>query len=177
MWQVPEKIKKVKKQERKAKEHKRWIILCILFVILLGIIVGISFSKYQEKRIGQGLASIAKPVLEVRREQSLLITALKPKAAYTFEVRNYKEEEQNEIEMEYYIEIISSADESVTFTLYQGEKQIPLIENKTEKIKLAKEEKEIHSYRLEITYDKEKSNKQEDINTNVEIKIHSIQKA
>lgn len=151
--------------------------LSILFIILLGILVGISFSKYQEKIIGKGFGNIAKPVLEVRREQSLMLTAWKPKAVYQFEVRNYQEEQLNEIEMEYYIEIISSVDESVQFALYQGEKQIPLQFNKTDLIQLTKEKKEIHSYRLEITYDKNKSTEKEDINTNVEIKIHSIQKA
>ena len=175
-------MKKVRKQKEKKEKTRReknklWLALIILMIILLGILVGISFSKYQEKIIGKGIASIAKPILEVRREQSLNITALKPKAAYTFEVRNYVEEELNEVEMEYYIEIISKTDESIEFTLYQGEKQIPLMANKTETIKLAKEEKEIHSYRLEITYDKAKNTIQEDLNTNVEIKIHSIQKA
>jgi len=179
---VPAKIKKVKKQKEKREKtrkekNKIWLILSILIIILLGILVGISFSKYQEKIIGKGFATIAKPVLEVRREQSLMVTALKPKAVYTFEVRNYAEEELNEIEMEYYIEILSATDESIEFKLYQGEKQISLVSNKTEKIKLAKEEKEIHSYRLEVIYDKTKNTTQEDIDTNVEIKIHSIQKA
>lgn len=178
---MPAKIKKVKQQkiekERKEEKHKIAMLLCILFIILLGILVGISFSKYQEKIMGKGMADIAKPVLEVRREQSLMITAMQPKAVYQFEVRNYQEDELNEIEMEYYIEIISLADESIQFALYQGEKQIPLQSNKTERIKLTKEEKEIHSYRLEITYDKTKGVKKEDINSNVEIKIHSIQKA
>lgn len=187
---MPEKVKKVKKQKRKVKEEKQGnnknsklgIILGIIVIILLGILVGISFSKYQEKMTAKGFAEIAKPVLEVRRQQSFEITALKPKAVYCFDVRNYKEKENNkieinEIEMEYYIEIISNTEEEIQFNLYQGEKRIPLNNRKTEKIRLSKEEQQSHSYRLEVTYDKEKSTKEENINAEVEIKIHSIQKA
>lgn len=187
---MPEKVKKVKKQKKKVEAKKQeknekskiGIILCIIAIILLGILVGISFSKYQEKITAKGFATIAKPVLEVRRQQSFVITALRPKAVYCFEVRNYKEEESrkieiNEVEMEYYIEIISNTDEEIQFDLYQGEKPIPLNNRKTETIKLTKEEQQTHSYRLEVTYDKEKSEKEENINAEVEIKIHSIQKA
>ena len=106
-----------------------------------------------------------------------MLTALAPKASYTFEVRNFKEEELNEVEMEYYIEIVSHTDEAINFKLFRGEEQISLNNNKTEKIKLTKEEKQTHSYCLEITYDKTKGEIGKDINENVEVKIHSIQKA
>ena len=182
---MPVKIKKKKifnknrknmKNETKDKKGKIIVLILLILTILLGILVGISFSKYQNKLIGEAFANVAKTVLEVRREQSLLLTALAPKASYVFEVRNYKEENLNEVEMEYYIEIISNTDEAINFTLYRGDEKISLSNNKTEKIKLTKEEKQIHSYRLEITYDKTQGIL-EDINENVEIKIHSIQKA
>lgn len=171
--------KKTKNDNKETKNDKNKIIVLILliFTILFGVLVGITFSKYQSKIIGQAFANIAKPVLEVRREQSLLLTALAPKASYVFEVRNYKEEELNQVEMEYYVEIISNTDEAINFALYRGEENIPLKNNKTEKIKLTKDEKQTHSYRLDITYDKTKGTIGKDISENVEIKIHSIQKA
>lgn len=165
------------KEEIEKDKKKRILLLLLLIVILLGILVGASFAKYRSMLAGKAFVNIAHPVLEVRREQSLLLTALAPKASYVFEVRNYKEEELNQVEMEYYIEIVSHTDEAICFELYQGDKQIPLIENKTETIKLAKEEKQTHSYRLEITYDNTKGQFGKDINENVEVKIHSIQKA
>ena len=96
------KIKQKKKVNRKA-----IILLLIIFVILLGVLVGTSLSRYQSVITGKIIAQIAKPVLEVRREESILVTANNPKASYSFEVRNYKEEQLNEVEMEYYIEIVS----------------------------------------------------------------------
>lgn len=179
---MPVKIKKRKlfnkNIKNKIKDKKKITILILLmFTILLGIFVGISFSKYQSKLIGQAFANVAKPVLEVRREQSLALTALAPKASYVFEVRNYKEDELNQVEMEYYIEIISNTDEAINFALFKENEEIPLNNNKTEKIKLTKEEKQTHSYRLEITYDSTKGEIGKDISENVEVKIHSIQKA
>lgn len=182
---MPAKIKKgkifnkhKKENTEQDKEEKSKIILLILLIIivLLGILVGISFSKYQNKLAGNAIANLAKPIIEVRKEQSLLLTALAPKASYVFEVRNFKEDELNEVEMEYYIEIITHTDEAINFALYKGDEQIPLNNNKTQKINIPKEEKQTHSYRLEITYDKTKG-EIKDINENVEVKIHSIQKA
>lgn len=183
---MPVKIKKgnfMKENEKKTKEKtekkkkKRILLLLLILVILLGILVGASLAKYRSMLAGKAFANIAHPVLEVRRQQSLLLTALAPKASYVFEVRNYKEEELNQVEMEYYIEIISHTDEAIHFELYQGDKQIPLTKNKTKKIKLTKDKKEVHSYRLEITYDNTKGQLGKDINENVEVKVHSIQKA
>lgn len=179
---MPVKIKKRKlfnkSRKKEIKDKKKITILILLILtILLGILVGISFSKYQSKLVGQAFANVAKPVLEVRREQSLLLTALAPKASYVFEVRNYKEDTLNQVEMEYYIEIISNTDEAIDFTLFRGDEEIPLNNNITKKIKLEKEEKQTHSYCLEITYDNTKGELGKDISENIEIKIHSIQKA
>lgn len=179
---MPVKIKKRKLFNKKIKNKIKYkkkitILILLMLTILLGILVGISFSKYQSKLIGQAFANVAKPVLEVRREQSLALTALAPKASYVFEVRNYKEDELNQVEMEYYIEIISNTDEAINFALFKGNEEITLNDNKTGKIKLTKEEKQAHSYRLEITYDNTKGELGKDISENVEVKIHSIQKA
>ena len=163
-------------EKNKDKKNKILFFLMLIIIILLGIIVGKSIAKYQSKLTTQAFANIAKPVLEIRKEQSLLLTALAPKASYVFEVRNYKEDQLNEVEMEYYIEIISCLNEAIDFKLYKGEEEVQLKDNKTEKIKLTKDEKQIHSYRLEITYDETKIVDKKDINENVEIKIYSIQK-
>ncbi len=164
-------------QQKKEKKKTKRLLFLLIFLILLGMLVGVSLAKCEVQIQGQAFANIAKPILEIRKEQSLFITAQSPRAVYEFEIRNYQEEEVNQVEMEYYLEIVTPKNEAIHFTLYQGETQIPLVENKTEKIKLEKEEKQIHSYRLEIHYDQTKQNTQQDIVQNVEIKIHSIQKA
>ena len=94
------------KRKKKVKE-KISIFLLIILVIIFGVLVGTSLSRYKSIITGKIIAQIAKPVLEERREESILVTANNPKASYSFEVRNYKEEQLNEVEMEYYIEIVS----------------------------------------------------------------------
>ena len=166
----------------KHQKGKTVIIILLFLVVLLGIVVGTSISKYQYSIYGKVMSQIAKPIIEIRKEESILVTASSPKASYTFEVRNYKEDEPNkvninEVDMEYYIEIIGGKNDAIQFELYRGETEIQLTNNKTEKIQLIKGKKDTHLYRLDITYDKTKANSNTSINENVEIKIHSIQKA
>lgn len=177
-------LNKIKRTKyNKEKNGKIVIVVLIFLVILLGILVGTSLSKYQTIIVGKSIAEIAKPIIEIRREESILVTANSPKASYAFEVRNYKEDESNnktsinEVDMEYYIEIVGGKNDAIQFALYRGETKIQLTNNKTEKIQLIKGEKETHIYRLDITYDATKANSNTSINENVEIKIHSIQKA
>ena len=111
-------MKREKKQNNKKQKEKNKnieIIILLLLLILIGLI-GITFAKYQANIKGKGIAQIANPVFEVRKEESLLITALAPKASYVFEVRNYDEEDINEVDMEYYIDNNILIKSFVTFT-------------------------------------------------------------
>lgn len=172
-----ETLKKRKENHNFVKRINRIIFFLLLTItILFGILVGVSLARYQQNLQGQAFADIAKPILEVKKDKSLMITALNPRAYYEFEIKNYRGEKLNEIEMEYYIEIISLVDETIHFVLYQEEQEVLLINNKTENRKLTKEEKQTHYYRLEVIYDKTKGDNKKDINGKVELKIHSIQK-
>ena len=145
-------MKKIEK-DKKEKQKNTPILILLLILILLSIL-GITLSIYKSRVNGKVFAQIANPVFEVRKEESLLLTAVAPKASYTFEVRNYDDKNINEVDMEYYIEIVSNTDQSINFELFNGESKIPLINNKTNKIAINKENKEEHKYRLDITYDK-----------------------
>lgn len=169
-------MKKVKQNRKEKNKGKNIEITILLLLLILISLVGITIAKYQTSVKGKAIAQIANPIFEVRREESLLLTALAPKASYVFEVRNYNEKNINEVDMEYYIEILSNTDKSITFELFQGDKKVALKDNKTEKISLNKENKENHKYRLDIIYDKDKTQTEHDIKEKVEIKIHSIQK-
>ena len=54
--------------KKEQKESKIFILLVLFIIIILGILIGISFAKYQSKVAGQTFASIAKPILEIRKE-------------------------------------------------------------------------------------------------------------
>lgn len=159
-------------------KDKTTIIILVgsLISILLGVLVANSIAKYKEGKIINVLANIAKPIVEIDKQECFKITTLNPEVSYMFEVRNYNEKEISEVEMEYYIEIISDVKEEVKFSMYKNEEEISLINNKTEKMYLTKENKDIHMYRLDIKYDKEQDKSEENILKEIQIKIHAIQK-
>lgn len=161
---------------KRKNKYKDFLIVIIFLVILFTVfIVSYSFAKYVIKVNGKVFGDIAKPIIELKGEESLIITTIAPKTSYAFEVRNYNENEDiNEIEMQYYIEIVSNIDEVIKFELYNNEEKIKLENRKTQLINIAKEKKQIDQYRLDIIYDNKSLEK--DIKDNIEIKIHSIQK-
>lgn len=132
---------------------------------------------YKNSVNGNIFANIAKPIVEIKGEESLILTASKPKAVYSFEVRNFNEKEQiNEVDMEYYLQIVTKANSLVKFKLLKDGEEVVIKENKTDNILIEKQQKKIHSYILEITYDSESEAIQEDVDETIEIKINSIQK-
>ena len=176
-------IKKIKNRTKEISNIKQKEIIIILLLltimIIFGMLVGISFSRYESKIVGKGAIEIAKPIIEIERQQSIIaeVTAQNPKATCLFEVHNYNENNLNEVEMEYYIEIISNTESMIEFELYKDEELIQLNNNKTEKMTLVKDEEQSDKFKLNITYDSEKNTSNSDINESIEIKVHSIQKS
>ena len=160
-------------KKEKLKNNKL-IVIPILTIIILSL-TGITLAKYISTVNGKGIAKIAKPIFEIDTEESLKITNLSSKGSYNFAIRNYDKNEINEVEQEYYIEIISNVDKAIEFELYNEDEKLELKNNKTKTIKMDKQNKVEHKYRLDIKYNDDKT-KTEDIIGNIEIKIHSIQK-
>lgn len=75
--------------------------------------------------------------------------------------------------MEYYIEIVSNRLDILKFNLYKGEEKLELNNYKTDRIELAKQEKRLDEYHLEV-YLIEDIN--ENIDSSIQIKIHCNQK-
>ncbi len=165
--------------KRKVQKKKNgitfWLLLAV--ILLLFLWVSTSFAKLATSLNGKVAVGIATPVMEIITQQSMVITAKEPKNSCYFEVRNYNEKnEMNKAEMEYYIEILGLEDKEISFTLYEGEEIVPMEEKFiSEKRKLGIHQKEEHVYRLEIVYQKGEE-KLSNLNQEVEIKVHSIQK-
>ena len=166
----------VKKEKQKRKNNiVFWILLAIILFLFLW--VSTSFAKLTTQYSGKSAIGVASPIMEVVTQQSITITANEPKKSCYFVVRNYNEKgEMNEAEMEYYIELLGLEDEEISFTLYEDEKEVKMQEKfVSEKRKLGIHGKEEHNYRLEIVYQKGQE-KLENLNQEVEIQVHSIQK-
>ena len=151
-------------------------ILAISIMILILFFSGYSMGKGYSKTNIQSKAEIAEPILIVENNPIIEINGRKKKEYYEFNVKNYKEDgEITQVDLEYYIEILSETKESISFKLYKNGEEITLNNNKTENIKLGKEEQQKDNYKLEIIYDKTKNKSIDDIIQDVQIKVHSEQ--
>lgn len=154
---------------------KKEIIKIILVAFALTIILStISLGKYFNKTKINVNSGGAIPIIKLEGEQKLIINNNQGNKVYNLAVKNYDENEQiTQVELEYYIEIISKKNDDINFKIYKEEKELNINNNKTEKFLLTKENKQQDNYKIEILLNKKIS---EDILQNVEIKVYSEQK-
>ncbi len=154
---------------------KKEIIKIILVAFVLTIILStISLGKYFNKTKINVNSGVAIPIIKLEGEQKLIINNNQENKVYNLAVKNYDENEQiTQVELEYYIEIISKKNDDINFKIYKEEKELNINNNKTEKFLLTKENKQRDNYKIEILLNKKIS---EDILQNVEIKVYSEQK-
>lgn len=152
---------------------KKQTIPAIIFFILILFSTN-SLGKYFSKTNIEVDAEIAKPILKIESDSTLDISESKEKEIYRFKVKNYDEINQiTEVELEYYIEIISEINENIDFKIYKEDKELNINENETEKFSLRKEEKQEDNYKIEILFN---NISVQEIIQNIEIKIHAEQK-
>ena len=154
---------------------KKEIIKIIVVAFVLTIILStISLGKYFNKTKINVNSGVAIPIIKLEGEQKLIINNNQENKVYNLAVKNYDENEQiTQVELEYYIEIISKKNDDINFKIYKEEKELNSNNNKTEKFLLTKENKQRDNYKIEILLNKKIS---EDILQNVEIKVYSEQK-
>lgn len=154
---------------------KKEIIKIILVAFVLTIILStISLGKYFNKTKINVNSGVAIPIIKLEGEQKLIINNNQENKVYNLAVKNYDENEQiTQVELEYYIEIISKKNDDINFKIYKEEKELNINNNKTEKFLLTKENKQQDNYKIEILLNKKIS---ENILQNVEIKVYSEQK-
>ena len=154
---------------------KKEIIKIIVVAFVLTIILStISLGKYFNKTKINVNSGVAIPIIKLEGEQKLIINNNQENKVYNLAVKNYDENEQiTQVELEYYIEIISKKNDDINFKIYKEEKELNINNNKTEKFLLTKENKQRDNYKIEILLNEKIS---EDILQNVEIKVYSEQK-
>lgn len=154
---------------------KKEIIKIIVVAFVLTIILStISLGKYFNKTKINVNSGVAIPIIKLEGEQKLIINNNQENKVYNLAVKNYDENEQiTQIELEYYIEIISPKNDNINFKIYKEEKELNINNNKTEKFLLTKENKQQDNYKIEILLNKKMS---ENILQNIEIKVCSEQK-
>mgnify|MGYP004497759279 CR=1 FL=1 len=165
-----------KENENENKNTKFITGILIIFIIIILMFSGYSMAKIIDEVIIKGKAQIAEPILVIENNPSIDITEAKNYGEYIFKVKNYNEENKiSEVDLKYYIEVLSNSEESINVELYQNENKIELIDNKTEYIQISKENKEEREYKIKITYDKEKTNSLNDIMEKIQVRVHTEQ--
>lgn len=168
---------KISKTESTDTKNSRFLtVILVIFIIILLLFCGYSMAKSIEEFIIKGKAEIAEPILVVENNPSIDITALNNSGIYSFKIKNYNEKNQiTQIDLKYYIEILSNIDDSINIELYQNENKINFNNNRTEYIQISKDKKEEREYKIKITYDKNKSNTINDIMEKIQVKVHTEQ--
>ena len=148
-------------------------LIVVAFVLTI-ILSTISLGKYFNKTKINVNSGVAIPIIKLEGEQKLIINNNQENKVYNLAVKNYDENEQiTQVELEYYIEIISKRNDDINFKIYKEEKELNINNNKTEKFLLTKENKQQDNYKIEILLNKKMS---ENILQNIEIKVCSEQK-
>ncbi len=166
---------KKQKVELKGKKKELAVILIGMLIVAL-FFSGYSLGKEYSTTNIKANAKIAEPILIVENSPELEINGRKEREYYDFRVKNYRENgETTQVDLTYYIEILSQKDEAISFKLYKEGKEISLQNNKTDIMKMKKKDMQEDYYKLEIIYDKTKNKSIEDILQDVQIKVHSEQ--
>lgn len=167
-------------QNADIKYMKMMVLIGLTFMIMVLFFSGYSFAKYVEQRIIQSNTQIAEPILEIENNDENIINISENESTgeYQFKIKNFKFENQikkvTDVDMKYYIEIQSQGDDVLKMKLFENDKEIPLINNKSGYINICKNTPEERIYKIKVFYDKEEESKKE-INQTVQIKVHSEQ--
>ena len=160
----------------KQKENNKLMTSFILSIIVIIMLCGYSMAKCIDEYIIKGRMKIAEPILEIENDPIINITESQNYGEYIFKIRNYNNKEKiTETDLKYYIEISPKLDNSINLELYQNEDEIKLTDNKTEYIKISKDQKEEREYKIKITYDKNNTVEVGDLLEQIQVKVHTEQ--
>lgn len=142
--------------DRKIKDRKKEVIRIIIIIMTMILLFsGVSLAKAFSKIKIETKAEIAEPILKIEGDSTINITRSEEEKSYNFKVKNYDETGKiTQIDLEYYIKMISDIDEKIYFKIYKDEEELHIDNNRTEYFLLGKEKEQEDNYRIEILFDK-----------------------
>ena len=156
---------------------KYFVVLIILLCTITLFTVKFSRAKYLTTIEGYGSAEIAKPIIEIEKEDEKSVEVYDgiKTIEYSFSVTNKKNEEISDVDIEYVIEVVNTESNfPIEYSLYRNDTKIELENNKTKPMILKNSENLKDEYKLSIMW-KEKEGEISD-NDDVKIIIEAVQK-
>lgn len=153
------------------------LLKVIAFVVILFVlfIFRSSFASLFSKIIGISKTDIAEPIFVMENTNKKLLNDENTEVDYYFNIKNFTDNKRSQTDLKYIIEIQPKLDSAISLTLYKDNKIIKLDKQKTDYIEIKHDSNTTHSYRLNVKYEREKSNSTTDIKENVFIKASAIQ--
>ena len=149
-----------------------WILIIVMVMMLF--FSGPSIGKGFQETIIQAQADVAEPILDIDGGGPIYITKANQKIVYEFKVKNFNSMEKlNEVNIEYYLEILGLTDKRVSIKVFKENEELKLYENKTPNLKLKNSEKQEDNFKIEIEFDE--NTNIEEMQQNIEIKIYANQ--
>lgn len=153
-----------------------FFIIALLIILILLFMFKNTFASYVAKITGNSSSEVAMPIFILESSDKKILNDENTEVDYYFKIKNYNENgERSQTNLSYFIEVSPKLDSSIVLTLYKDNKPIILNNQKTDYIEMTQERNEIHSYRLNVKYDREKTNSTIDIKENIFIKASAIQ--
>lgn len=151
------------------------IILALLLVFIFLMSYKNSFSSFFSKITGTSNTQVATPIFIIENSEKKILNDENTEIDYYFTIKNYENHKRSQTDLKYTIEILPSLDKSIILTLYKDGQKINLTNQKTDEIEINYDNNYTHSYRLNVKYDRERTNATTDIKENIFIKASANQ--
>lgn len=152
------------------------IILALLILLIFLLSYKNSFSSFFSKISGSSDTEVAEPIFVMENSEKKYLNDENSEVDYYFTIKNFDtNNKRSETDLKYTIEITPKVDSSIVLTLYKDNKIVSLKKQKTALIEMKQSSNVTHSYRLNVKYDREKTNSTTDIRENIFIKASANQ--
>ncbi len=155
-------------------------ILIFILALLVTLIVLLSyrntFSNFFSKITGNSNTEVATPIFIMENSEKKVLNDEHTEVDYYFTIKNFDmNNNRSQTDLQYTIEITPKLDPSIILTLYKDNQVIGLNNQKTGLIELKQNSNTTHSYRLNVRYDRERTDATTDIRENIFIKASANQ--
>lgn len=152
------------------------IILALLILLIFLLSYKNTFSSFFSRITGKSNTEVAEPIFLMENSEKKVLNDENTEIDYYFTIKNFNaNNKRSETDLKYNIEITPKVDSSIILTLYKDNQIIVLNNQKTALIEMKQSSNVTHSYRLNVKYDREKTNATTDIKENIFIKASASQ--